>query len=51
MTKTAIDPEPEFLSVRVKNQSLRKHEKRVWIMTIVFTFILCVNILYWEFYY
>lgn len=40
-----------FLSVKIKNQSLGKREKRVWLMTIVFTFILCVNILYWEFYY
>jgi len=40
-----------FLSVKIKNQSLCKREKRVWIMTIVFTLILCVNILYWEFYY
>ena len=40
-----------FLIVQVKNKRLSKYEKLVWIMTIVFTFILCVNILYWEFYY
>ncbi|WP_100372297.1 serine hydrolase domain-containing protein [Bacillus sp. FJAT-45037] len=40
-----------FLSVKIKNQSLSKREKLVWIMTIVLTLILCVNILYWEFYY
>ncbi|MEC2072577.1 serine hydrolase domain-containing protein [Alkalihalophilus marmarensis] len=40
-----------FLSVRLKNQRLGKGEKRIWIMTIVFTIILCVNILYWEFYF
>ncbi|MED1603352.1 serine hydrolase domain-containing protein [Alkalihalophilus marmarensis] len=40
-----------FLSVRLKNQRLSKGEKRFWIMTIVFTMILCVNMLYWEFYF
>ncbi|WP_368505156.1 serine hydrolase domain-containing protein [Alkalihalophilus sp. As8PL] len=40
-----------YLSVKVKNQCLGKREKRVWIMTIVFTVILCANLLYWEFYY
>ena len=40
-----------FLIVQGKNKRLSKYEKLVWIMTIIFTFILCVNILYWEFYY
>jgi hypothetical protein len=40
-----------FLIVKMKSKGLPKHKKLVWIMTIVFTFILCVNILYWEFYY
>ncbi|WP_078380712.1 serine hydrolase domain-containing protein [Sutcliffiella halmapala] len=40
-----------FLSVKIKNQSLSKREKLVWIITVIFTVILCVNILYWEFYY
>jgi hypothetical protein len=35
----------------MKSKRLPKYEKLVWIMTIIFTFILCVNILYWEFYY
>jgi CubicO group peptidase (beta-lactamase class C family) len=40
-----------FLIVKMKSKRLPKYEKLVWIMTIVFTVILCVNILYWEFYY
>lgn len=40
-----------FLSVRLKSQCISKREKRFWIMTIVFTMILCVNMLYWEFYF
>src|SRR5699024_4699692 len=40
-----------FLIIKLKNQYLCKREKWAWIMTIVFAFILCVNILYWEFYY
>lgn len=40
-----------YLCVKIKNQSLSKRDKQVWIMTIIFTFILCANILYWEFYY
>ena len=40
-----------FLIVKIKSKRLSKYEKLVWIMTIIFTFILCVNILYWEFYY
>ena len=39
------------LIVKMKSKRLSKYEKLVWIMTIIFTFILCVNILYWEFYY
>ncbi|MDV2685654.1 serine hydrolase domain-containing protein [Alkalihalophilus lindianensis] len=40
-----------FLSVKIKKQRLGTREKRIWMMTIVFTVILCANILYWEFYY
>ena len=40
-----------FLIVKIKSKRLSKYKKLVWIMTIIFTFILCVNILYWEFYY
>jgi hypothetical protein len=40
-----------FLIVQGKNKKLSIYEKLFWVMTIVFTFILCVNILYWEFYY
>ncbi|WEG15112.1 serine hydrolase [Alkalihalophilus pseudofirmus] len=40
-----------FLTVKLKNQRLDKREKRFWIMTIIFTVILCVNMLYWEFYF
>ena len=40
-----------FLLVQFKNKRLSKSELLVRIMTIVFTVILCVNILYWEFYY
>ena len=40
-----------FLLVQFKNKRLSKSELLVRIMTIVFTVILCVNVLYWEFYY
>ena len=40
-----------FLIVQEKNKRLSKYEKPVWILTIVFTVILCSNILYWEFYF
>ena len=33
-----------------KYKGLSKYDKLVWVKSIVFTFILCVNILYWEFY-
>lgn len=40
-----------ILIFQAKNKRLPKYEKLVWMMTIVFTVILCANILYWEFYY
>ncbi|KXH86744.1 methicillin resistance protein FmtA [Sporosarcina sp. HYO08] len=40
-----------FLMMMLKNQSLSKREKWVWFLTIVFAVVLCVNVLYWEFYY
>ena len=40
-----------FLIVKIKSERLPKYRKLVWIMTLIFTFILCVNIVYWEFYY
>ncbi len=39
------------LSARMKKLHLSKLEKRNWAVSIVFTIILCVNILYWEFYF
>lgn len=40
-----------FIIVKIKGKILSKYKKIVWIMTIIFTVILCVNILYWAFYY
>ncbi|WP_100407740.1 serine hydrolase domain-containing protein [Bacillus solitudinis] len=40
-----------FFIVKIKSTRLTKYKKLVWIMTIICAFILCVNILYWEFYY
>ena len=36
---------------KITSKRLLKHERLVWIVSIVFTFILCVNLLYWEFYF
>src|SRR5690625_3653677 len=36
---------------KAKNKKLRKGEKLLWMLSIIFTFILCINILYWEFFY
>ncbi|MBS4207220.1 serine hydrolase domain-containing protein [Bacillus sp. FJAT-50079] len=40
-----------YLIVKIKSKRLRKYEKLAWMMTTASTFILCVTILYWEFYY
>jgi len=40
-----------FLIAKIKNNNLRKYEKLIWMLTVIFTVILCVNLLYWEFYY
>ena len=40
-----------LLSIKIKNQRVDRRDKRTYILTIFFTCILCVNILYWEFYY
>ncbi|QUW23001.1 serine hydrolase [Sporosarcina sp. Marseille-Q4063] len=40
-----------FLIVHGKSRRLSKYGLLVWMMTIIFALILCVNILYWEFYY
>lgn len=40
-----------FLIVKIKSKRLPKYKNLIWIITIILSFILCVNILYWEFYY
>ena len=39
------------LIVKIKSKMLHRQERLVWVVTIVFTFILCANLLYWEFYF
>ncbi|WP_228551160.1 serine hydrolase domain-containing protein [Sporosarcina cascadiensis] len=38
------------LLVKMRSRELRKYERAVWNLTVIFTFILCVNVFYWEFY-
>ncbi|GKV64495.1 FmtA-like protein [Sporosarcina sp. NCCP-2331] len=38
------------LLVKMRSKRLRKYERAFWILTVIFTFILCVNVFYWEFY-
>lgn len=39
------------LIIRMKDPAFEKREKRVWLLTLILTVILCGNIVYWAFYY
>src|SRR5699024_9623157 len=40
-----------FLVMKLKKKTVSKRQRAVWLLTVICTLVLCVNILYWEFYY